>query len=382
MQKKIKIALMSYSMDNRVAKGTALYTRKLVGGLLDDPRFDFYLVHYKKVDDPMYSKINEIIMPNIKLPYGSHFISQLLFFWKYRNNKFDIIHWFQPRVYPFFWLAPAKKIIVTTHGAGDITAPGRWIFSRKVFNFVLSRFNKKVDAFIAVSKYGMKEIEKYYKASPENIYFTYNGGGEDFKNIDKKEAYEFISKKYKINGHFILDVARILPHKNIDGLIKAYKIFRDRYNIEEKLVIVGTRDDYASRVLKLAEDSGYNSDIIFMNYIEPKDLNIFYSAADLFVFPSLQEGFGLPIIEAMASGTPVITSDITSMPEIAGNAAILVNPLDSTVLANAMHKMLIDKNFSWKMVELGLKRAKEFSWKSTAEQTKSIYIKQYQKIKI
>ena len=134
---KIKVALMSYAVDGRKAKGTALYAEKLIEGIIENPRFDFYLVHYEKSPERFYSRAKEIIMPKVSLPYGSHFISQLLFFWKYRNQKFDIIHWFQPRVYPFYWLAPAKKIIVTMHGAGDITAPQNFIFSRSVLNFVL-----------------------------------------------------------------------------------------------------------------------------------------------------------------------------------------------------------------------------------------------------
>ena len=132
---------MSYAMDNRQAKGTALYTRKLIENLLANDRFDFYLVHYDKVDDPLYKKAHEIMIPRIKLPYGSRFVSQLLFFWKFRKNKFDIMHWFQPRVYPFYWLAPAKKIVITMHAAGDITAPGFFVFSKEVFNFVLKYFN-------------------------------------------------------------------------------------------------------------------------------------------------------------------------------------------------------------------------------------------------
>src|SRR3989344_1145533 len=372
--KKIKVALMSYAMDNRKAKGTALYTRKLIENLLDDERFEFYLVHYEKVDDPLYKRAKEILLPEVRLPYGSHFISQLLFFWKYRNNKFDLIHWFQGRLYPFFWLAPAKKIMVTTHGAGDITAPGKWVFSREVFNFILTKFNKKVDAFVALSKYGVKEIEQYYHARLDKIYFTYIASGGDFENINKNEAYEFVSKKYKITGRFILDVARILPHKNVTGLIKAYKIFKDIYKREEKLVIVGTHDSDTKLALKLAKESGHNDDIIFIDYIEPKDLNLMYSAADLFVFPSIQEGFGMPIVEAFSSGTPVITSNVTSMPEIAGDAALLVDPTDYENMAQKMNDILGDDVLKNDLINKGLERVKFFSWQNTAEKTKEIYL--------
>lgn len=369
---------MSYPMDNRKAKGTALYTRKLVENILADERFDFYLVHYDKVDDPLYGQAKEIIMPKIKLPYGSHFASQMLFFWKYRKNKFDIIHWFQPRVYPFFWLAPAKKIVITTYGAGDITAPGPFVFSREVFNFILIKFNRKVDAFIAVSKYGCEEIAQYYHALANKIFFTYLGGGEIFKNINKSEARQLAADKYGITYPFILEMARHLPHKNIINLIKAYKILRTDYGRGEKLVIVGTKDFDTDKIFQLAKESGYQNDIIFIDYVEIVDLNYFYAAAELFVFPSLQEGFGLPIIEAMASGTPVITSNITSMPEIAGEAAILVNPLDPGEIAEAMNRILANEGLKEKLIKMGIERAKQFNWKITAEETKKIYLKLYE----
>lgn len=372
---KIKVALMSYPMDKRKAKGTALYTRKLIENMLGDERFDFYLVHYDKVDDPLYSRAKEIMLPRVKLPYASRFVSTMLFFWQYRKKRFDIIHWFQPRVYPFFWLAPAKKIVITTYGAGDITAPGPWIFSREVFNFILTKFNRKAAALIAVSKYGCKEIEQYYRAKPEIIFYTYIGGGENFKVIDKNEARRLVAEKYKIESPFILEMGRHLPHKNITNLVRAYKIFRDKYQRREKLVIVGTKDFDTEKIFKLAEESGYKDDIVFVHYVEPEDLNHFYSAAEMLVFPSLQEGFGLPIVEAMASGAPVITSNVTSMPEIAGEAAVLTDPNDPAEIAKAMDKILGDDIFKKNLIEAGLIRTKRFCWKNTGEETKEIYLK-------
>jgi glycosyltransferase involved in cell wall biosynthesis len=372
--KKIKIALMSYVMDKRKAKGTALYTKKLIENILGDERFEFYLVHYEKVDDPLYSLAKEIIMPKVKLPYGSHFISQLLFFWQYRKKKFDIIHWFQPRVYPFFWLAPAKKIVITTHGAGEITSPGPFIFSREVFNFVLTKFNRKVDAMIAVSKYGCEEIAKYYHARPQNIFFTYNGGGENFKVISKLGAQTRIFSNYGVKGPFILAIARHLPHKNVTGLVAAYKIFRDKYKRSEKLVIVGAYDFDTEKIFKLANQSGYKSDIIFIDYVEADDLNYIYSAAELLVFPSLQEGFGLPIVEAMASGIPVVTSKVTSTAETAGDAARLIDPLNFAEIAEAANEILTDGNLRNDLIARGLVQSQKFTWSRTAEKTKEIYL--------
>lgn len=375
LKNKPKIALMSYAMDNRQAKGIALYTRKLIEGLLLDDRFDFHLVHYDAVADPLYKKAEEIIMPRVRLPYGSRFVSQLLFFWQYRKNHFDIVHWFQPRVYPFYWLAPAKKIIVTVHGAGDVTAPAKFVFSRSVFNFILIHFHKWIDAVIVVSSNAKSEVVKHYGFSADRVKIIYNGGGENYQPIEKNEAKEQVARKCGIKEPYILDISRLQPHKNIVTLIKAYSLMREKDPSRlEKLVIVGwpayknRKDEYLA-----AAKSLFAKDIIFIDFINSKDLNAMYSGSELFVFPSLDEGFGLPVLEAMASGVPVITSRLSSLPEIGGEAVITVNPFDAKELAEAMSRVLTDENLREKMIGLGLGRASEFTWKSTVEQTENLY---------
>ncbi|MBI4692176.1 MAG: glycosyltransferase family 4 protein [Candidatus Terrybacteria bacterium] len=371
--KKIKIAMMSYTIDNRPNKGTALCARKLIENLLADDRFEIYLVHYDKVNDPAYSRASEILMPKIKLPYGGRFVSQLLFFWKYRKNKFDIIHWFQPRVYPFYWLAPAKNIIVTAHAAGEYTAAVVLPLSNRIFRIVLKYFNKWVDVVIADSEYGKKEIIQYYKIKPKKIKITYLGG-EDYKIIEKSIACKLIVDKYKIKAPFILDVARLAPHKNIDTLIKAYILMKELFiERKEKLVIVGSLFPGCENICELAKNSKYKEDIFFVDFVKQEDLNAFYSAAELFCFPSLNEGFGLPVVEAMASGTPVITSNVTSLPEVAGDAAILVDPLNIEQIAHEMNKVLSDEKLRQNLIKRGLERAKKFIWKETAQKTKEIY---------
>lgn len=373
---KIKIAMMSYSVDGRPNKGTALYARKLIENLLDDGSLKIYLVHFKKSEDPLYKKAEEIIMPNLNLPFGNQFVSQMMFFWKFRKDKFDIIHWFQPRVYPFYWFAPAKKIVVTAHAAGEYTAASsKRFFSNEVFKFVLTYLNRWIDVCFAVSKYGKLEIEKYYKINPKKVYVTYNGGGEEFKPINKGESITKIEKKYKIKAPFILDVSRLQQHKNVGSLIKAYELLRkNNKDILEKLVIVGSASLDFEEVYGLAEKSVYKKDIFFVDFVERKDLNYFYSAAELFVFPSLNEGFGLPVVEAMASGAPVITSNITALPEVAGDAALLVDPLNIEQMSEAINNVLSDSRLKNDLKEKGLKQAKKFNWRDTAKKTKEIYL--------
>ncbi len=363
-------------MDNRATKGIALYTRKLIEGLIENANFDLHMVHFDKVTDPLYGEVNEIVMPKVNLPYGSRFISLLLFFWKYRNDPFDIIHWFHPRIYPFYWLAPAKIIVVTVHGAGDITAPNHFVFSRTVFNFVLKNFHKWIDAIIVDSKDAKSEVVKHYGFPDSKVKIVYLGGGEKFIPTKKDEARALVVEKYGIESPYILDVARLIPHKNVLSLIKAYSLMRKEYpEHKEKLVIVGGSSYNTTYEYDEAEKSYLKKDIKFIGFVEAVDLNSVYSASDLFVFPSLDEGFGLPVLEAMASGVPVITSNIASMPEIGGDAVIMVSPLDIDKIALAMHNVLTDKNLREKMIEKGLARAKEFTWTKTVEETESLYLK-------
>lgn len=371
---KIKIALMSYAVDNRPNKGTAVYARKIIEHLLNDDRFDCYLIHYEKVDDPLYKNAKEIIMPRIKIPRGTHFISWMMFFWKYRKEKFDIIHWFQPRLYPFYWLAPARKIVVTAHAAGQYTAAVRRFLSNEIFKFVLTYLNRWLSAVIADSEYAKREIRKYYRIKKENIFVTYLGGGEVYKIIDKNHALNQIKDKYEISESYILDVSRLQHHKNVESLVRAYILMRNKYKErKEKLVNIGGPLFTHREVYAIANNSSYKDDIYFVDFVEQEDLNAFYSAADLFVFPSLNEGFGLPVIESMASGTAVITSNITALPEVAGDATILVDPLNIEQIAEEMNRVLSNDNLKNDLIKKGLERAKEFTWDKTAEKTKEIY---------
>jgi glycosyltransferase involved in cell wall biosynthesis len=372
---KIKIALMSYAMDNRLGKGTALYARKIIERMVEDERFEVALIHFDESDDPIYKKAREIVMPKIKLPFATRFVRLMLFFWKYRKENFDIIQWFQPRMYPLFWFAPAKHIILTAHGGGDVACPGKFIFSKSVFNFVLTHFNKKLDAIIADSDFGKREIVQYYRARPDRVHSVYIGGGEDFVPIPRTISKEIVKEKYDIDTPYILDVSRLEPHKNVNSLIKAYILLRDTdKKRNEKLVIVGNPSSAFEETYDLAGRSDYAKDIKFVDHVSQVDLNAVYAAAEIFVFPSLNEGFGLPVVEAMASGTPVITSNVTSLPEIAGNAGITVNPLNIREISEKMGLLLSNDGFRSDLIKKGFVRSGQFTWKKCYEELADLII--------
>ncbi|MDP3645509.1 MAG: glycosyltransferase family 1 protein [bacterium] len=375
-KKKIRVALMSYAMDGRQAKGSALSTHRLVERLVRNLDLEVTLVHFDKSDDPLYKEAREIIMPQFKLPVATRFFRTLAFFWKYRHEQFDIIHWFQSRVYPFFWLAPARKIIITAHAGGDITSPGKFPLSRRMFNFVLTHFSHKVDAIVGVSNFGRDEIIEAYGADPKRVYslIHYNGGAEEFQPLDKHTARKHMREKHGIDGHYILDVSRLMPHKNVTTLVHAYIQLREKYpEHRELLVVAGSANYKANETYELARSSKYSDDIRFIDFVEQEDMNALYSGAEIFVFPSLSEGFGMPLIEAFASGTPVITSDLASMPEVSAGATILVDPKDISAIAAAMHKLLTDEALRKDLVTRGLERCRVFTWDLAAKEVSDLY---------
>ena len=192
--------------------------------------------------------------------------------------------------------------------------------------------------------------------------------------IMQNVAKKVVSEKYGINNSYILDISRLQPHKNVTSLIKSYELLRkDNPERKEELVIVGAPTSTKVEEYEIAKKSQFADSIRFVDYVDVADLNAFYSASEVFVFPSLDEGFGLPVLEAMASGVPVITSNISSLPEIAGEAAVTVDPLNINALASAMNRVLSDKEFAKTLVDSGLVRAAWFTWSETIERTKQLY---------
>ena len=200
-----------------------------------------------------------------------------------------------------------------------------------------------------------------------------------------------VLRKYALPEKYVLSVGSNKPHKNLQRLIEAWKIsgfgVRDSgFGIRKvpqspvpspqspiKLVIAGHWDERYPEAKKLSEESGLKDKVLFIGQVEDADLPALYSGAELFVFPSLYEGFGLPVIEAMACGVPVLCSGVSSLPEVAGDAALLVEPRDVNTLAAKMGQVLMDEGLRQEMHRKGLAQAKKFSWEQTARETVNVY---------
>lgn len=236
---------------------------------------------------------------------------------------------------------------------------------------------KKADKIIAVSESTKQDLIDLYKINTKKIKVIYSGVGEEFRKISVSQFPSFpvsIKNKYHLPDKFVLYFGTIEPRKNIVGLIRAFELLKEKNKDFEEfyLVIAGGRGWLDKKIFKAAKESKYASHIIFTGFVNPEDKVYLYNLAALFVYPSFFEGFGFPPLEAMACGVPTITSANSSLPEVVGDSAIMVDPYDIEELTWAMELVLVDDNLKRELSRRGLERAKMFSWDKCAEETLSL----------
>jgi len=225
---------------------------------------------------------------------------------------------------------------------------------------------------ICVSQNVLDLAAEHYGVPRERMSVVYNGVSEHFRPIPAP-IWKPVLEKAGVTGPYILYVGRFEPRKNMLRVIEAYDIFRREVAPETRLVLAGRKTWQGDAVDQLVRKLDLAGHVVEIGHIPNEDLPAYYSGAEMFLFPSLREGFGIPVIEAMACGTPVITSDISSLPEVAGGAAVLVDPHSVQDIARAMERLHGGGLLRDELRAAGLKRAAAFSWRRTAEQTLALY---------
>ncbi len=239
------------------------------------------------------------------------------------------------------------------------------VFKRRLLDKVRS-----VDHVITVSQYSRNEILDWSGIDPSNVSVIYLGISNRFGPVTDPRVMERVRHRYNLLGRFILYIGSTEPRKNMRRAIEAFNIFKKKH-ADYHLVMAGVSYKYISLQKTL---EGLDLDrVLFSGYVEDVDLPALYSMADLLFFPSLYEGFGLPPLEAMACGTPVVTSDISSIPEIVGDAAILINPHDPEHMANGLEKVVSSNSTRLALMKNGKKHVLNFDWQKTAIQTRELY---------
>jgi glycosyltransferase involved in cell wall biosynthesis len=243
--------------------------------------------------------------------------------------------------------------------------------NRWFLTLMMPRFLHAADAAIAVSECTKRDAMRLYGVDEAKIRVIYEGVHPRFSR-SRPEAVSAARQKYQLPQRYVLCVSTIEPRKNLISLIEAYHALR-KQGTDGPLVIVGKKGWLYESFFRRLRELGLEDEVIFPGFVPDEDLPAFYSAAEVFVFPSLYEGFGLPVLEAMACGTPVITSNTSSLPEVAGEAALVIDPTSTEQLAQTMRRMLENEDLRRELRVKGPKQAAKFTWEDAARRTLEVY---------
>jgi glycosyltransferase involved in cell wall biosynthesis len=231
---------------------------------------------------------------------------------------------------------------------------------------------RKARCIIAISASTKRDIVRLLAVPPEKVEVVPCGVDENFQPIEDPQALDHFRRKRHLPEQMVLFVGTIEPRKNLINLLRGYALLSQRTRVPH-LVIGGPKGWRHQEVFSAAEELGLQEHVIFPGYIPQEELPLWYNAAELFIYPSLYEGFGLPPLEAMACGTPVIISNTSSLPEVVGGAGILVNPESAEEISEAMQRLLTDSTLRAEMRRKGVNRSREFSWQKAAQETVRVY---------
>lgn len=358
-----------------IGKGLGRYTQKLVEKLEKLDLVNEYLVFLKKENFDEYQPQN----PNFKkvlADYKWYSISEQLSMPRLlRKYKLDLVHFPHFNV-PFLY---KEKFVVTIHDLILIHFPTiknttlnplyywiKFIAYRLIINFAIGRSEK----IIAVSEFTKKDIVENYENIPlEKIIVTHEAC-EDFCMLSPNKDVEIL-KRYAIIKPYLIYVGNAYPHKNLEKLVGAFSSLHEKHP-DLSLVLVGKEDYFYRRLKDVVAKKGIDR-VVFVGYVPDYDLDTLFHNAKAFVFPSLYEGFGLPPLEAMAKGLPVICSDHPCMREILGESAYYFNGKIEAAIAKAIDLVLLNNDLQNKIREAGYRQIKKYSWKKMAEETMGVY---------
>ncbi len=276
-------------------------------------------------------------------------------------------------VLPLYCPVPA---LVTVHDVGYLHYPQAHPgFSRWYLNWTTRRHTRVARHIIADSQATVADLVHFYQADPHRITVVYLGRDESLTPVTKQNVIEQVKAKYNISGNYLLYIGTLHPRKNLVRLVKAFQMALSSLSPPEnslKLVIAGQKGWLYDEIFAQVQQLGLTEQVIFPGYLANKDKPALLSGALVYVFPSLYEGFGLPILEAMACNTPVLTSHSSSLPEVAGEAALQVDPHHTPAIATGLVELITKPDLRQQLIHRGQGQIKKFSWDAAATQILSI----------
>jgi glycosyltransferase involved in cell wall biosynthesis len=302
------------------------------------------------------------INPRVRIPWEQVVAPLLLA----RNNA-TLFHGML-NIAPFVSPVPT---VITIHDLAFIRYPQTFRSYNRTYLDMATRISaQRASMILAVSEHTKREVVEILGVPPERVVVTYDAARVHFKPPRATILAEFRQRK-SLPDQFLLYVGTLEPRKNLLTLLEAYSKIANTVGVP--LIVGGGKGWMYDAVFKRLESLGLQDKVHFVGYLEEQDLPLWYAAATVFVFPSIYEGFGMPPLEAMACGTPVVTSNTSSLPEVVGDAGLMVSPTDTDALADALLRMLQDEALRQACRERGIQQAQRFSWHVTAQKTRNVY---------
>jgi len=329
------------------------------------PEHEFYFIFDRPFNPSFIFSSN--VTPVVIGPQARH---PFLFYWWFEKSIPNVLKKINADLFistdGFLSLSTDVKSLVVFHDINYMHYPKDFHFIvRLYYRYFSPLFAKKASQLVTVSEYSKTDIAEQFSISLNNIDVVYNGSNNIYKPLSEHEKIA-VKKEFTKGDDFFIFVGALNPRKNVNRLLKAFDLFKDKTKSDAKLIIVGERM-FKTRSMKITyRQMVFKDQVIFTGRMTPVELKRLYGSALALTFVPYFEGFGIPIIEAMNCGTPVITSNVTSMPEVAGDAALLVDPFSVESISDAMIKIYADTDLRNNLIKKGLIQCQKFSWDITA----------------
>lgn len=367
----MKISIDARGINLYKGSGIGTYTENLLRELLNIDTKNNYSIFWTGENYENYKRDNSKIIFTSKKHGG--FYENYYYPSYIKENNIDIHHLPQNGIgFNEFYTSP---VVITIHDLIPYVLPetvGRGYLEKFLKDMPLIVHDSK--AILTVSEYSKKDIIKFFPfVNEEKIFVTPLAANKSYKPLNKNNCIEYIRNKYNIDSPFILYIGGFSTRKNVRELIIAFNKIQKSLKKDYKLVLCGPVKDEGIKLKELCKELLIDDKVIFTGFIPDDELPLFYNAAKIFIYPSLYEGFGLPPLEAMSCKTPVITSNLTSIPEVTNDCAILINPFDKDELASSILTLLNSDSLLQEYSEKGYNNSLNFTWKNTATITLKAY---------
>jgi len=382
----MKIGIDIRCLSDGKRTGVEEYTINLLENLFELDKKNQYILfansyHDSHFDARIFSHFKNVSVRRF------HFPNKLLnfCFWYLRWPLVDhmlggVDIFFMPNI-NFIALSKKTKLVLTVHDLSYEIFPETFSFKRRAWHHFINPRSlcKRADQIIAVSDSSRADIISRYGIAPQKIQRIYNGVPDEMEQLDRNDPKLIeVKEKYHLPFNFIFYLGTIEPRKNIPAIVKAYDQLRSLKNPQldkYKLVIAGGKGWKIENILDDMRKARFTNDIIFTSCITNEDKAAVYTLASLFVYPSFFEGFGIPVLEAMRCGVPVVTSNCSSLPEVVDQGAIMIDPDKPEELYLAMKEILLNREFHSQLSQQGLRQAVRFNWRTSAREALELFEK-------